>query len=94
MTTDVYPPPGDSAAERVANFLEVYTPSVLQYLYQPDSQWNLDTDDVRLLLAQHRKMHEALLMMQRHLQENVMRRLMESSISLEDLQRSLDNDQH
>jgi hypothetical protein len=50
-------PPGDTPAERVANFLTLYGGDTMQYLYPtPGEQWNLPTEDVRQVLRQHRAM--------------------------------------
>lgn len=90
------PPPGDSAIERTNAFLEIYTPTVLQYHYLPDVQWNLATDDVRQLLAEHQEMRSALVRVKDYLEDEQMRKTiaLASLVSFDAFWAAVDKAQH
>lgn len=92
----VLPPPGDTPAERVAAFLQIHHAATLTYGYPPSlppgTQWNLAADDVRQLLDQHQRMLSMLQRVQDHMVDEILSKI--PTISLEELQESLDKDQH
>lgn len=93
----VLPPPGDTPAERVAAFLQIHHAATLTYGYPPlphppGTQWNLSADDVRQLLDQHQRMLTMLQRVADHMADEIISKI--PTISLEELQESLDKDQH